>query len=97
MKRGHQFDKVEMYQLTDARDVLQHPGEHDPTMPRLCARGLDIPYRLVQMCTGDLGFQAAAKYDLEMWAPGVQRMAGGKLPLQLHRLSGTPRKRPLPP
>jgi seryl-tRNA synthetase len=34
-------------------------------------RGLGVPYRLVQMCTGDLGFQAAMKYDLEMWAPGV--------------------------
>ena len=35
-------------------------------------RGLDIPYRVVQMCTGDLSFVAAAKYDLEMWAPGCQ-------------------------
>jgi seryl-tRNA synthetase len=33
-------------------------------------RGLGLPYRMVQMCTGDLGFQAAKKYDLEMWAPG---------------------------
>jgi seryl-tRNA synthetase len=33
-------------------------------------RGLGLPYRVVQMCTGDLGFQAAEKYDLEMWAPG---------------------------
>ncbi len=35
-------------------------------------RRLEIPYRLVQMCTGDLGFQASKKYDLEMWSPGVQ-------------------------
>jgi seryl-tRNA synthetase len=33
-------------------------------------RGLGIPHRVVQMCTGDLGFAAAKKYDLEMWAPG---------------------------
>jgi seryl-tRNA synthetase len=33
-------------------------------------RGLGIPHQVVQMCTGDLGFAAAKKYDLEMWAPG---------------------------
>ena len=35
-------------------------------------RGLEIPYRVVQMCTGDLSFVAAVKYDIEMWAPGCQ-------------------------
>ena len=34
------------------------------------ARRLEIPYRLIQMCTGDLAFSAAAKYDVELWAPG---------------------------
>jgi seryl-tRNA synthetase len=71
MKRGHQFDKVEMYQLTspersyDALEAMVGDAE------AIC-QGLEIPYRLVQMCTGDLGFQAAKKYDLEVWAPGVQ-------------------------
>lgn len=71
MKRGHQFDKIEMYTLTtpetsfDELETLVYDAE------AIC-QGLAIPYRLVQMCTGDLGFQAAAKYDLEMWAPGVQ-------------------------
>jgi seryl-tRNA synthetase len=71
MKRGHQFDKVEMYKLTtpetsyDELEILIRDAE------AVC-RGLDIPYRLVEMCTGDLGFQAAKKYDLELWAPGVQ-------------------------
>jgi seryl-tRNA synthetase len=71
IKRGHQFDKVEMYQLTtpetsyDTLDTMIRDAE------AVC-RGLEIPYRVIQMCTGDLGFQAAAKYDLEMWAPGVQ-------------------------
>ena len=36
------------------------------------ARGLKIPHRVVQMCTGDLSFVAAAKYDVELWAPGCQ-------------------------
>jgi seryl-tRNA synthetase len=71
MKRGHQFDKVEMYKLTepeasyDELEALVHDAE-------VVCRGLDIPYRLLEMCTGDLGFQAAKKYDLEMWAPGVE-------------------------
>jgi len=71
MKRGHQFDKVEMYKLTtpetsyDELETMIHDAE------AVC-RGLGIPYRLVEMCTGDLGFQAAKKYDLELWAPGVQ-------------------------
>jgi seryl-tRNA synthetase len=37
----------------------------------ICRR-LRIPHRLIQMCTGDLGFTAAKKYDIEMWAPGCQ-------------------------
>lgn len=71
MKRGHQFDKVEMYRLTDpqssdqALEAMIHDAE------AIC-QGLGIPYRLVEMCTGDLGFQAAKKFDLEMWAPGVE-------------------------
>jgi seryl-tRNA synthetase len=69
IKRGHQFDKVEMVKfvrpetsmdeltalLSDAEDVL---------------KALEIPYRVVQMCTGDLSFSAMAKFDLELWSPG---------------------------
>jgi seryl-tRNA synthetase len=36
----------------------------------ICRR-LEIPFRVIQMCSGDLGFSAAGKYDVEMWAPGV--------------------------
>ena len=69
MKRGHQFDKVEMVKFV-------HPDTSMDELERLIGnaedvcKGLQIPYRLVQMCTGDLSFTAAAKYDLEMWAPG---------------------------
>jgi seryl-tRNA synthetase len=69
IKRGHQFDKVELVKfvrpetsmdeltavLSDAEDVL---------------KVLELPYRVVQMCTGDLSFSAMAKQDLELWAPG---------------------------
>jgi seryl-tRNA synthetase len=69
IKRGHQFDKVELVKfvrpetsmdelaslLADAEDVL---------------KALELPYRVVEMCTGDLSFTAMVKFDLELWAPG---------------------------
>ena len=69
IKRGHQFDKVEMYAFTtpqDSYDELEILVGHAEAI----CRALEIPYRVVQMVTGDLGFTAAKKYDLEMWAPG---------------------------
>jgi seryl-tRNA synthetase len=71
MKRGHQFDKVEMYKLTSPETSYNELEAMICDAEAVC-RGLGIPYRLVEMCTGDLGFQAAKKYDLELWAPGVQ-------------------------
>jgi seryl-tRNA synthetase len=70
IKRGHQFDKVEMYKFTepdtsyeelekmvkDAEDVCQH---------------LELPYRIIELCTAELGFASAKSYDVEMWAPGI--------------------------
>jgi len=69
IKRGHQFDKVELYKyvrpetsmaeldalVADAEEVL---------------RKLELPYRVVQLCTGDLGFASCKTFDLEVWAPG---------------------------
>jgi len=69
IKRGHQFDKVELYKITD-------PESSDEALEKLVAdaedicRKLDIPHRVVQLCTGDLGFAACKTYDIEMWAPG---------------------------
>jgi seryl-tRNA synthetase len=69
IKRGHQFDKVELYKVTD-------PGSSDQELEKLVAdaedicRKLAIPHRVVQLCTGDLGFAACKTYDIEMWAPG---------------------------
>jgi len=71
LKRGHQFDKVEMYKLTTPETSYEEMEKICQDAEDVCRR-LDIPYRVVEMCTGDLGFQAAKKYDLEMWAPGVQ-------------------------
>jgi seryl-tRNA synthetase len=69
IKRGHQFDKVEMYKFTTPEtsyDELEALVEDGLDM----CRRLGVPHRLIQMCTGDLGFTAAKKYDIEIWAPG---------------------------
>lgn len=69
IKRGHQFDKVEMYiycQPEESSDWLEKMREH---AEQTCA-ALEIPYRVKQLCTGDLGFGAAITYDIEAWAPG---------------------------
>ncbi len=70
IKRGHQFDKVEMYQFATPEDSYQALEEMVAHAEDVCRR-LEIPHRVVEMCTGDLGFIAAKKYDVEMWAPGV--------------------------
>ena len=71
MKRGHQFDKVEMYKLTTPETSYDELERLVRDAEAVC-QGLGIAYRLIEMCTGDLGFQAAKKYDLELWAPGVE-------------------------
>lgn len=70
IKRGHQFDKVEMYIIAEPEASYDTLEQMVLDAEAVC-QGLRIPYRLIQMCTGDLGFQASKKYDLEMWAPGV--------------------------
>ena len=71
IKRVHQFDKVEMYKLAEPETSDDELEAMVRDAEAVC-QGLEIPYRLVEMCTGDLGFQAAKKYDLELWAPGVE-------------------------
>ena len=70
IKRGHQFDKVEMVKLVrpeTSDDELQSLVED---ACQVCRR-LKIPFRIVQLCTADLNFASAATYDIEMWAPGL--------------------------
>ena len=69
IKRVHQFEKVEMYRFVEPResdDALQSLLSEAET---ICAR-LGIRYRLLELCAGDIGFQSARTYDIEMWAPG---------------------------
>ena len=69
IKRGHQFDKVELYKLVDPQSSNDELEKMVGNAEEVC-RKLDIPYRVVQLCTGDLGFASTKSYDVEMWAPG---------------------------
>jgi seryl-tRNA synthetase len=69
--RVHQFDKVEMV-------AFEKPSDSDATLEwmteraEVCLQRLGLPYRVKLMATGDMGFTQAKKYDLEVWAPGVE-------------------------
>jgi seryl-tRNA synthetase len=71
IKRGHQFDKVELYKFTELIDSIEELEKMVADAEDVCRR-LGIPYRVVQLCTGDLGFAATKAYDIEMWAPGCE-------------------------
>lgn len=71
IKRGHQFDKVEMYQFTTPETSYAALEELVIHATDIC-EALGLPYRLVDIVTGDLGFAAAKKYDVEIWAAGCQ-------------------------
>jgi seryl-tRNA synthetase len=71
IKRGHQFDKVEMVKFVEPLTSDRELKDLVDNAEDVC-RKLEIPYRVVQMCTGDLSFVAAMKYDIELWAPGCQ-------------------------
>ena len=72
MIRQHQFEKVELVQIV-------HPDESMAALEQLTGHAetnlqrLELPYRVVTLCTGDLGFSAVKTYDLEVWLPGQQR------------------------
>jgi len=68
MIRQHQFDKVEMVQIV-------HPDQSDQALEEMTGHAeailqkLGLPYRVVSLCTGDMGFGASKTYDLEVWLP----------------------------
>jgi len=69
--RQHQFEKVEMVQVVrpdDSYQALEELTGHAETI----LQRLELPYRVVSLCSGDLGFAATKTYDLEVWLPGQQ-------------------------
>jgi seryl-tRNA synthetase len=69
IKRGHQFDKVEMYKYCLPEESDAELAKMVADAEQTCAE-LGFTYRVLQLCTGDLGFGAAITYDIEVWAPG---------------------------
>ncbi len=68
MIRQHQFDKVEMVQIvhpSKSYEALEEMVDHAENI----LKALELPYRVVSLCTGDMGFGAAKTYDLEVWLP----------------------------
>lgn len=70
IKRGHQFDKVEMYAYCKPEDTQAELQRMLAAAEQTVAE-LGLTYRVKQLCTGDLGFHSIITYDLEVWAPGV--------------------------
>jgi len=70
--RVHQFDKIEMFSFSKPENSQKEHHFFLETQENLMKR-LKIPYRVVQICTGDLGFPAANKYDVETWFPSENR------------------------
>ena len=70
IKRGHQFDKVEMYIYCRPEDADAELEKMLADAGQTCAE-LGLPYRILQLCTGDLGEKAQITYDIEVWSPGV--------------------------
>ena len=70
--RVHQFDKVEMFSFCDPEKSNE---EHEKILAieEEILKDLEIPYRVVDVCTGDLGASAAKKYDIEAWIPSQQK------------------------
>ena len=72
MIRQHQFDKVELVHFVRPED--SHQAHEDLTgHAEAILQKLGLPYRVVNLCGGDLGFSAAKTYDLEVWLPGQEQ------------------------
>ena len=72
MIRQHQFEKVELVQVVRPQDSYQALEELTAHAETVLQR-LELPYRVVTLCTGDMGFAAAKTYDIEVWLPGQNK------------------------
>lgn len=72
MIRQHQFEKVELVMLTTPQDSAQQLEALTGHAEKILQK-LELPYRVVKLCGGDLGFSASLTYDIEVWLPGQQK------------------------
>jgi seryl-tRNA synthetase len=71
IKRGHQFDKVELYKFSEPNSSMDELEKMLNDAESVC-QALGLPYRIKQLCTGDLGFASQKSYDIEVWAAGCK-------------------------
>jgi len=69
IKRVHQFEKVEMFRFVEPKEGDEALEQMLNEASELCEK-LELSYRVVELCAGELGFQSAKTYDIEVWAPG---------------------------
>ncbi len=69
IKRVHQFEKVEMFRFVEPEDSERHLDEMLAEARYLCEQ-LGLTHRVLKLCAGDIGFQSAKTYDIEVWSPG---------------------------
>ncbi len=72
MIRQHQFEKVELVHIVNPEESYQALEELTADAEKILQR-LELPYRVIVLCTGDMGFSAAKTYDIEVWLPGQQK------------------------
>ena len=72
MIRQHQFEKVELVHMVRPEDSYAALEELVGNAEKVL-QGLELPYRVVALCSGDVGFGSAKTYDLEVWLPGQQK------------------------
>ncbi len=72
IKRGHQFDKVELYKFAEPATSDRELEKLTKDAEQIC-RKLGLPYRILELCTADLGFASTKSYDIEVWAPGCDQ------------------------
>jgi seryl-tRNA synthetase len=71
IKRGHQFDKVELYKFVEPETSNEELEKLTRDAEEVCQK-LGLPYRVRKLCTGELGFASTRSYDIDVWAPGCQ-------------------------
>ena len=71
IKRVHQFNKVEMYKFVEPATSFDELEALLANAETVCQR-LNLPYRILQLCAGDISFPSAKSYDIEVWAAGSQ-------------------------
>ncbi len=71
IKRGHQFDKVELYKFCAPENSNDELETMTADAERICTL-LGLPLRVVALCTAEIGFASSKSYDIEVWAPGIE-------------------------